>query len=105
MGQKNRGVLAYLLGIIGGAIVLFGFKDNDSRTKFNACQAITIGIASIVISIAIRFIPYGEYVGNVFSILFFVLNIIGAVKSYKEEDVEFPVISDLTRKMFKKQLD
>ena len=32
MKQNVRGVLAYILGIVGAAIVLGTYKDNDSRT-------------------------------------------------------------------------
>ena len=34
-----------------------------------------------------------------------VLLIIGMIKSYKEEDYELPVVSDLTREIFKSKLD
>ena len=106
MAQNVRGVLAYLFGVIGGAVVLYAFKDNDSRTKFNACQSIVISLISIVASLVLGFIPYvGSFAASIISILLFVCSIIGIVKAYKEEDCEFPVISDLTRNIFKKQLD
>lgn len=106
MAQNVRGVLAYLFGVIGGAIVLYAFKDNDSRTKFNACQSMVISIVSIVTSFVLGLIPYvGSFAAGIISILLCVCAIIGIVKAYKEEDCELPVISDLTRKIFKKQLD
>ena len=109
MNQNVRGVLAYILGIIGAAIVLAAYKDNDSRTKFNCYQSITISIISIiagfVFGILGSFLGFFAFVSWIVSVLLFVCVIIGAVKAYKEEDCELPVISDLTRNIFKKQLD
>ena len=109
MNQNVRGVLAYIFGLIGAAIVLAAYKDNDSRTKFNCYQSITLSIISIVASIVLgilaSFLPFFSFVSSIISILIFVCCIIGAVKAYKEEDAELPVVSDLTRNIFKKQLD
>ena len=105
MEQKIRGLLAYLFGWLGGVVVLFAFKDNDSRTKFNACQSITISGISFVAGIVLGFIPVIKYFAGLFSVLMFALSVIGMIKAYKEEDFEIPVISDLTRNIFKSQLD
>lgn len=104
MEQKVRGLLAYLFGWVGGLIVLFALKDNDDRTKFNACQSIVISVSSMVLTFVIGFIPYVRSFSWVISTLMFVLSVIGMVKAYKEEDYELPVISDLTRNIFKSQL-
>ena len=109
MNQNVRGVLAYIFGIIGAAIVLAAYKDNDSRTKFNCYQSITLSLVSIISGIIFgilsSFLAFFSFVSSIVSILIFVCCIIGAVKAYKEQDVELPVISDLTRNIFKKQLD
>lgn len=109
MNQNVRGVLAYIFGIIGAAIVLAAYKDNDSRTKFNCYQSITLSlisiIAGIIFGILSSFVSFFSFVSSIVSILIFVCCIIGAVKAYKEQDAELPVISDLTRNIFKKQLD
>lgn len=105
MEQNVRGLLAYLFGLIGGLVVLFGLKDNDSRTKFNACQAITMDAIVFVVLLVLGFIPFVGIVAYLFSALMTVARIIGMIKAYKEEDFELPVISDLTRNIFKSQLD
>ena len=105
MEQKIRGLLAYLFGWIGGLVVLLAFKDNDSRTKFNACQSITMSGAACIVSIVLGFIPVIKYFASIFSVLMFVLAIVGMIKAYNEEDYELPVISDLTREIFKSKLD
>lgn len=104
MQQKVRGLLSYLFGWLGGLIILLAFKDNDDRTKFNACQAIVISAGSFVITLVMGFIPFVSLLTGIVSLLTFVLNVIGMIKAYKEEDYELPVISDLTRNIFKSQL-
>ena len=104
MEQKVRGLLAYLFGWIGGLVILFALKDNDDRTKFNACQAIVISAGGNILTFILKLIPYVGFVGSIISVLTFVLLIIGMIKAYKEEDYELPVISDLTRNIFKSQL-
>jgi len=104
MEQKVRGLLAYLFGWVGGLIILFALKDNDDRTKFNACQSIVISVSSMVITFVIGFIPYVRLFSGIVSLFMFALAVIGMVKAYKEEDYELPVISDLTRNIFKSQL-
>lgn len=104
MEQKVRGLLAYLFGWVGGLVILVALKDNDERTKFNACQAIVISASSMVLSLVLRYIPYVGFIGGIISVLMGVLLLIGMIKAYKEEDYELPVISDLTRNIFKSQL-
>lgn len=104
MEQKVRGLLSYLFGWVGGLIILVALKDNDERTKFNACQAIVISASSMILSLVLRYIPYVGFLSSIISILMGILLIIGMIKAYKEEDYELPVISDLTRNIFKSQL-
>lgn len=108
MEEKYKGPLAYLLGWLGGVIVLFAFKDNTKLTKFHACQAITldiIGLAvGIIVGIISAFISFFGFVASIISILLVVCKVFGIAKSYKEEECELPVISDLTRNIFKKKL-
>ena len=104
MKQNARGLIAYLFGWIGGLVVLLGFKDNDDRTKFHACQSIVLSVISFASAIVLSRIPVIKYASGILSLLIFVLTIIGMVKAYKEEDFEIPVISDLTRNIFKSKL-
>ena len=55
MDQKVRGLIAYLFGWVGGLIVLFAFKDNDDRTKFNACQSIVISVISMLATLILGY--------------------------------------------------
>lgn len=105
MQEKHKGLIAYLLGWLGGIIILYAYKDNTKLTKFHACQAIVLSIGSYISGIVLGFIPYVQYAGYIISLLIFIAQIIGMVKAYHEEEYEIPVISDLTRNIFKKQLE
>ena len=59
---------------------------------------------NLVVSLVLGFIPYVKYFAWIFSILFIICMVLGIAKSYKEEECELPVISDLTRSIFKKKL-
>ena len=104
MDEKIKGLLAYLFGWLGGVVILFGFKDNSQQTKFNACQSIVLSVAGLIISLVLGFIPVVKYFAFLLNALVFVLQIIGMVKAYQEQDYEIPVISDLTRDLFKNKL-
>lgn len=104
MEEKIKGLLAYLFGWLGGVVILFGFKDNSQQTKFNACQSIVISVAGMILGFALGFIPVIRYLGYALNIGVFALQVIGMIKAYNEEDYELPVISDLTRDIFKSQL-
>ena len=105
MQEKHKGLIAYLLGWLGGLIVLYAFKDNTKLTKFHACQAIVLSASSMVIGLVLGFIPYIKYAASIINLLIFVAQIIGMVKAFHEEEFEIPVFSDLTRNIFKKQLE
>lgn len=100
MDEKVKGLLAYF-GLVGGLIVLFGLKDNSQRTKFNACQSIVISVVGIIAGVLLVFIPIISFI---ISGATFVLLVVGMLKAYQEEDYEIPVISDLTRDLFKSKL-
>lgn len=104
MEQKIRGLLAYLFGWVGGLVILFALKDNSKQTKFNASQSIVISLAGFVLSFVLGFIPVIKNYTWIITTLMFVLEVIGMIKAYKEEEYELPVISDLTRNIFKSQL-
>ena len=126
MDQKVRGLLSYLFGWLGGLIILLGFKDNTKQTNFHACQAIVLCVAYIAVTIAINIISFifgfafafmsnstiiitilslvFGLIGWALNIGYIVLAILGMVKAYHEEDYELPVISNLTRKIFKSKL-
>lgn len=111
MENKYRGVLAYLLGVIGPLVVLFGLKDNTKLTKVHAAQALTIQIVSLIVSVVnsiisnIPGIRVLSFVITIIPVMIFALQIAGAIKSYHEEEFEIPLISDWAKNIFKKQIE
>ncbi len=115
MNSKAKGVLSYLLGWIGGLIVMFAFKDNNKRDVTHAAQAITISVADlafgIIISImsGIMYAAVGfsiSFLASIFSLLCIALRIIGLVKALKDDaDPLVPVVGDIAVKLFEKQIN
>ena len=114
MGSKGKGVLSYVLGWLGGLIVLFGMKDNTKNDVRHAGQAIIVSGADIAFSIVLSVINGALYamagfsipfVGTLVSILCFALRIIGLVKVLKDDpDPKLPVVGDLAEQWFAKQI-
>lgn len=102
MSEKVKGVLAYLFGLLGGLIVYFAAKDEENTAKFHAAQSITLSIVSVVLNVACGFIPFGDAIAGIVSIVIFVFMIMGIVKVAKEDtELELPIVGDLTHSIFK----
>ncbi|MBE5812301.1 MAG: DUF4870 domain-containing protein [Clostridiales bacterium] len=102
MSEKLKGVLAYLFGLLGGLIVYFTAKEEETTLKFHAAQSITLAIANFVVSVACGFIPYGGYVSGVVGLIVFILAIMGIIKVAKEDtELELPLVGELTHSIFK----
>ena len=114
VNSKAKGVLSYLLGWIGGLIVMFAFKDNNKKDVIHAAQSITISVANMAFGLIIGIISgimevaVGFNIGflsSIFSLLCFALMIIGLVKALKDDpDPLVPVVGELATKMFEKQI-
>lgn len=128
MDQKVRGLLSYLFGWLGGLIVLLAFKDNTKETNTHACQAITLNVCYIVIIFATSILSFifglisgladnsvVSVIVGIFSFLLSVVNfaafvgymvfaIMGMVKAYQEKEHNIPLVSNLTKKIFKSKL-
>ena len=105
MGDKGKGLLSYLLGWLGGLIVLAGMKNNTKRDVMNAAQGIIISVGNIIVSVAAGFLGrYVPFFPGIISILFFALIIIGVVNVLSDKDPKLPVIGDIAESLFAKQL-
>ena len=128
MDQKVRGLLSYLFGWLGGLIILLAFKDNTKETTTHACQAITLSVVYIAISIVISILNFmiglitglagNDVLSVIFGIVSFLLGIVsfasfvlymvfaimGMIRAYQEKEHNIPVVSGLTQKIFKSKL-
>lgn len=103
--EKTKAVIAYIFGLISGLIILL-MKDSNKTTKLHAAQSITIFIGYYLINFIYGFIPFTipffEYILNG---IYIVAIVIGIVKACSDDNPEIPVIGDLAKSIFKKQID
>ena len=102
--------LAYLLGIIGGIVMLVGGGTNKF-VKWAAAQSITMWALYIVIWFAWSFASSLIHILFILfpvmwllGLLWFVLWIWTSVSAFQGKEVRVPVIEGLTTSLFKSQL-
>ena len=98
-----KGLLSYLLGVVGPLIVILAFKDNNRKDLFHA------GIVAYVASSILAMIPIVQIITVILipaiGIFLFVLEILGIVKVCKDDpDPKLILVGDLTESIFGKQL-
>ena len=102
--QTSRAVVAYVFTLIGGLIILLGFKDNTRNTRIHAAQSITMALIYYIV-VALGSIILPSFIVYFFSILYFAVMIIGIVKAAKDEDPEIPVLADMAKSIFAAQIN
>lgn len=112
LAANVAGALAYLLGPVTGIIFLVVEKDSQF-VRFHAAQSTVLGIAMIVISVAIgilsailAIVPFvgtlvGVLLNFVFGLVTFVLWILMMWRAFNGEEWEFPVAGSYARSMLK----
>ncbi len=100
--------LAYLLGIIGGIVMLVGGGTNKF-VKWAACQSITLGASYIALWIIVDILTM-MHLGFLFllfpivAILYFVAWLWTWITAFQGKEVRVPVIADLTQRLFGAQV-
>ncbi|HIU52087.1 MAG TPA: DUF4870 domain-containing protein [Candidatus Merdicola faecigallinarum] len=106
MSEKGKCILAYLLGWIGGLIVLFAMKDNTRNTKFHSAQAITLSVSYILLGVIYGLIPIRiPFFTTALWMIYIIGIVMGIVKANKEEDPELPVIGGIAKSIFGKKIE
>ncbi len=101
--------LAYLLGILGGIIMLVGGGTNKF-VKWAAAQSITMWGIYIVLVFAINFaiglahLYFLFMLTPIIGLLWFVLWLWTTIFAFQGKDVKVPVIAGITESLFKSQL-
>ncbi|MEO9263490.1 MAG: hypothetical protein ABI282_05310 [Candidatus Baltobacteraceae bacterium] len=108
--------LAYLLGIVGGLIMLLGGGTNRF-VKWAAAQSITLWATYFIAWIAIDIVdmvlgvahlwmlwPIMGIVSMILGILALVSWLYTSITAFQGKEVRLPVIADLTEKFFASQL-
>ena len=107
MTENTKGVLAYIIPILG-IIFLFTDKETSREIKVHYAQAAVLMVADIILSFVAGFIAGLTGIGLVSSLVnigYVVIMIIGAVKVYRNEEYNLPVITENALKIFAKQID
>ena len=105
MTEKAKSILAYILGWIGGLIILFAVKDNEKNTKFHAAQAIVLSAGYFIVDLVYGYLPFTiPFFGTALWGIYIVGIIMGIAKANKEEDPELPVIGGVAKSIFAKQI-
>jgi len=108
LDNKVKGLLCYLLSILGGIIFLFCDKSATKNIKIHAAQSLVIFGGYIILSIVLGIlnaIVYIPLISSLSYIVYIVCLIVGMVKGYKEdENPELPVIGDIAKSLFAKQI-
>jgi len=106
MDEKMKAILAYILGWLGGLIVLFALKDNERNTKIHAAQAIVLSGGLFVVIMVYNMLPiYIFGISSILNVLYLVAMVMGIVRAYNEQEPELPVVGDIAKNLFKKQID
>lgn len=113
MNSVAKGLLSYLLGVIGPLIVILAFQDNTRKDLFHAYQSLVITIGSVVAYLAcaiIGFIPIVQFITVLLipaiMIFLLVLTILGIVKVCKDDpDPKLVLVGGLTESIFGKQIN
>ncbi|MEA2015135.1 MAG: DUF4870 domain-containing protein [Actinomycetota bacterium] len=110
MEPKIAVLLAYLFGWLGGLIIMILEKENKF-VKWNALQALILGILEvlcvIVISFLLGLIPFiGKFLfsrlGYVATVVLWIFGIVAIVQGFQGKSYRIPMgISTMTDKYFK----
>ncbi len=106
MNEKAKSILAYIFGWIGGLIILLAVKDNSKATKFHAAQSIVLSGGYSIISLIYNWSPLRiPFFSTALWVIYIIGLIMGIVKANKEENPELPIISNITKAIFSKQIE
>lgn len=104
--EKTKSVISYIVFIC--AVIFLVQKDSSRDLKFNCAQSIVIFAAFLILSIFMGFISGILGIGLISRIpyLAYIAGIVYAcVKAYNGENAELPVIGNIAKSIFGKQIE
>lgn len=104
--EKFEALLVYIFPLLGLIFSFMKEKQVSENVRFYYNQSGTIFIINVALSIisaATIFVLSGiiTYVVSVLNVVIFVFEIIAIVKAFEDVKYEIPVISDLTKSIWK----
>ncbi len=105
MDEKGKVIIAYILGWIGGLIVLFGLKNNTKETNIHAAQSIIASAGYFILTGIYFILPFTiPFFTTALWVVLLLVIIFGIMKAYKNEAPELPVLGDLAKSLFKSKI-
>lgn len=96
--SKTLAAVAYILTFVTGLIIYFVAPKDDRYARWHAIQAIGVGVAALVVSIVLNFLPFMGMLSMLWSLAVLVAVIILAVKAYQGNSIRLPVVADMADK-------
>ena len=108
MTERTKGILAYLLGPIGGLIFLYYAQGTSRETRVNAAQSILMGVAFILVLVVVT--VFSLLMGirifvTIISLIYFVLTFLGCMNAYNEKEFNIPIVTENALKIFANKID
>lgn len=104
--DKTKAIVSYIIFIC--ALIFLFQKDSSRDLKFHCAQSIVIAIGYILLSFILGFISGLTGIGILSSIAYvayIVFIILGIVKANNGENPELPVVGELAKSIFGKQIE
>ncbi|NLL90053.1 MAG: DUF4870 domain-containing protein [Dehalococcoidales bacterium] len=96
--QENiAALLSYVLGWVTG-LIFFLIEPHNRFVRFHAMQSIIVFGIITLLGIIFSFLPFGNILWPIISILAFILWIILMVKAYQGNYFKLPLVGDLAEK-------
>lgn len=104
MADKSKGVLAYVFSFVGGLIFLFS-KESSKTVKIHSAQSIVIFLGYLILTAVYQFNPFQvPMLSTAIYVIYIVAIVFGIAKVCSGEEPELPVIGDIAKKIFAKQI-
>ena len=99
LGPSSIGLDANLAGAISYfwviGLIFFLIEKKNRFVRFHAFQSLLLGISAWILTVALAFIPYVGFVGDLFGLVWFVGAIYAASQAYQGTWLKLPVIGDM----------
>ena len=96
--SKTLAAVAYILTFITGLIIYFVAPKDDKYARWHAIQAIGLGVAALLVSIILSYVPFLGMLSILWSVLVLVAVIILAVKAYQGNSIRLPIVAEMADK-------
>ena len=97
--EKILATLSYPIPALVGLIL--ALVSDTQESKFHGWQGFFWGIFLFIVYTVLSFMPFFWNIYHLFFLIWLVFSIIFAVKTWKGESFEIPVVADLAKKVMK----